>query len=144
MERKFARTIDALDDVFGFVSEFAVHNGLGDSVAFKLDLAIEELFVNMVKYNPDSHSDILISISKGDDSLVLTLTDFDVEPFDVTAADAYDIGQPLESRPIGSLGIHLVKSIIDEISYEYKDRQSKITLIKNLGKTDVQDRSERG
>jgi hypothetical protein len=65
------------------------------------------------------------------------LTDVDAEPFDITQADEYDTRQPLKERPIGRLGIHLVRRMVDEINYEYKDRQSKITLIKDLGNANV-------
>jgi serine/threonine-protein kinase RsbW len=141
MERSFARTLDALEEVFDFISEFAARNGLQDALAFGLNLAIEELFVNMVKYNPGNRNDILIGISRSDDRLEISLTDFDVEPFDITKADEYDTSRPLAERPVGHLGIHLVKRIVDEISYEYGDRRSRIILIKNLGTADVQDRA---
>ena len=143
MEKKFQRRVDALEEVFGFISEFVARYLLDDSVAFRLNVAIEELFVNMVKHNLGSDSDILISMIKDGDRVIVSLTDFDVEAFDITKAGAYDTRQPLEKRPIGRLGIHLARSMIDEIRYEYKDRRSRITLIKNLGKTNVQDRPTR-
>jgi serine/threonine-protein kinase RsbW len=138
MERRFGRTMDALEEVFGFVSEFAARYSLGDDVVFQLKVAIEEVFVNMVRHNPGS-SDVLINLAREGDKLTVSLTDFDVEAFDITKAGEYDTRQPLDARPIGRLGIHLVKSMVDEIGYHYENRQSRITLIKNLGKTDVQD-----
>jgi serine/threonine-protein kinase RsbW len=143
MEKRFSRRIAAVEGIFAFVSGFAARNKVSESVAFKLNLAVEELFVNMVKYNPGNHNDILISLSKDQDRLIVTLTDFDVEPFDVTKADEYDSSEPLDRRPVGQLGIHLVKSMIDELRYDYKDRQSRITLVKDLGKANVQDRPAR-
>lgn len=137
MERRFNRRIDEVGAIPGFVSEFAAKNEIPDSLAFKLNLAIEELFVNTVKYNPQNHNDVLISLSKDADRLTIILTDSDVEPFDITEAEEYDTSRPLEMRRVGGLGIHLVRNIADEISYEYKDRQSKITVIKNLGKANV-------
>ena len=130
--------MDALEDVFAFLSAFAAKNAIGVTLVSKLQLAIEELFVNMVKHNPEAHSDILISLSRGGDRLIASLTDFDVDPFDITKAAEYDSSGPLETRPIGKLGIHLVKHIADKISYEYENRQSKITLIKDLRKANVQ------
>lgn len=137
MERRFTRRIDSLDKIAAVVSEFAAQNGVSDSVAFKLNLAIEELFVNTVKYNPQNRNDILITLSKDADRLIVSMTDFDVEPFDITKADEYDNSQPLERRRIGGLGIHLVRHIADHLSYEYKNRQSRVTLIKDLGKANV-------
>jgi serine/threonine-protein kinase RsbW len=137
MEKRFSRTTDALDDIFAFISEFGAQNEASESLLFKLNLAIEELFVNMVRHNAGSSSDILIGLERAGDRLIVSLTDSDVEPFDITEADEYDSNQPLSERPIGRLGIHLVKRMVDKIDYEYRDRQSKITLIKHLGKANV-------
>ncbi len=137
MERRFRRTVDALEEVFGFISEFAAGYRLGEDVVFRIKIAIEEVFVNMVRHNKGS-DDILVNLTREGNKLIVSLTDFDVEAFDITRADEYDTRQPLDRRPIGRLGIHLVRNMVDEISYQYEDRQSRITLIKNLGKTDVQ------
>lgn len=126
-----------MEEIHAVISEFAARNGISDSLAFKLDLAVEELFVNTVRYNPLSSHDILINLSKDEDRLVVSLIDFDVEPFDITKVTPYDNTQPLEKRTPGGLGIHLVRSIADEISYEYRNRESRITLIKDLGKANV-------
>jgi len=138
MERRFPRTVGTLEEVFALVSEFASAEGLGGDVAFKIKLAIEEVFVNMIRHGT-GESDILIRLGRDGNRLAVTLTDFDVEAFDPTKAEAYDTGQPLERRPIGRLGIHLVRKMVDDMIYRYEDRQSSVTLIKDLGKTDVQD-----
>jgi serine/threonine-protein kinase RsbW len=142
-ERRFNRRLDAAEDISVFVSDFTARHDVSDSVAFKLNLAVEELFVNMVKYNPQNRNDILIGLAKGADRLVVSMTDFGVEPFDITKADEYDTTRPLEKRPIGGLGIHLARSMVDEIAYRYENGQSRITLIKHLGKANVQDRPTR-
>jgi serine/threonine-protein kinase RsbW len=111
---------------------------LGGDVVFRIKLAIEEIFVNMVKHGTGTE-DILVSIERDGDNLTVSLTDFDVEPFDITKVEGYDVGQPLQGRPIGRLGIHLVRKVADEVIYNYENRQSRVTLIKNLEKTDVQD-----
>jgi len=138
MERRFRRTVDALEEVFGLVSEFVARYRLGEDVVFQLEVAIEEVFVNMVRHNSGS-SEILVSLARAGDKIMTSLTDFDVESFDITKADAYDPQQPLAERPVGRLGIHLVRNMVDDIIYTYENRQSSITLIKHLGKTDVQD-----
>ena len=129
MERRFRRTVDALEEVFDFVSGFAAGYRLREDVVFQIKLAIEEVFVNMVRHNVGSN-DILVSLIREGNKLIVSLTDFDVEAFDITKADKYDTRQPLDRRPVGRLGIHLVRNMVD--------RQSTIVLIKDLGKTDVQ------
>jgi len=137
MEKRFKRRMDALDDIFTFISEFGAENGVSEGHIFKLSLAIEELFVNMVRHNTGGGNEILIGLEKAGESLTVSLTDSDVEPFDITEADEYDTGRPLSERPIGRLGVHLVKRMVDKIYYEYKDKQSKITLVKDLGNANV-------
>ena len=55
-----------------------------------------------------------------------------MDPFDITETAEVDTKQSLEERRVGGLGIHLVNEMMDKIEYEYKDRQSKIILIKHL------------
>lgn len=134
MKKKFHRNFDSLKEVFKFTADFINQNQLPEDIAFSLNLSIEELFTNMVKYHPDSANDILISLNKHSGKLKITLTDFDVEPFDITQTKAIDQKQSLEDRRIGGLGLYFVMKMMDTVTYEYKDRQSKITLIKNLRK----------
>ena len=132
MEKRFRRDIRSLDEIFGFLDEFKKRSRLVGSTVLDLELMVEELFTNMVKYCSENPNDILIRIQRRGKKLILVLNDFDVEPFDITKVDEVDIKQCLEERKVGGLGIHLVKCIADEIDYEYCDRTSTITVVKNL------------
>ncbi|RMF65990.1 MAG: ATP-binding protein [Calditrichaeota bacterium] len=134
MQRTFGRNIDALENIFAFNSEFAKRNGIGKATLGFIDFVTEELFTNMVKYNPGNTNEILIQLRRDGDKVVVTLTDFDVEPFDVTQKRDVNVRQALAQRKVGGLGLHLVQQMADEIKYEYKDRTSKITLTKRLEK----------
>ena len=63
----------------------------------------------------------------------VTLTDYDVEPFDVTQAPDVDIDLPIEQRKPGGLGLHLIRRLVDSIEYRYspQQRESRITFRKN-------------
>lgn len=132
MQRRFPRSLDSLEKIFDFVEAFFQTQSIDESHSLAVNLIIEELFTNMIKYSKESTEDVSIELDTGKEGLVITLTDFDVEPFDITQTKEVDIDRPLEERTPGGLGIHLVKKMTDSISYEYKDRQSKITLIKRL------------
>ena len=137
MQRFFPRRVDSLEEIFDFVAGFFETKSIDESHSLAVNLIIEELFTNMIKYSQESTRDISIEMDTREDGLVICLTDFDVEPFDITQTEEVDINRPLEERTPGGLGIHLVKKMTDSISYEYKDRQSKITLIKRLEKNGI-------
>ncbi|MCZ6765593.1 MAG: ATP-binding protein [bacterium] len=132
MEQTFTRNIDALDQIFAFTGRFVEDERLNENVAYSIDLAVEELFTNMVKYNTGTSKNIAILIDREKDEVVLQLMDFDVEPFDPTSPEDIDTDLPLEARKPGGLGLHLVKSVVDKITYEYKDRTMKVTVSKSL------------
>ena len=132
MDKKFKRDLSSLDDIFKFIDEFSLKTGLDESVVFTINLVVEELFTNMVKYSSENINEILLQLKKDENDLIIHLTDFDVDPFDINKIAEVDTKQSLEERRVGGLGIHLVKQMMDKIEYEYKDRQSKIILIKHL------------
>ncbi len=134
MDKKFKRDLNSLDGIFKFIKKFSAKTGLDESVVFTINLVVEELFTNIVKYTSENSNEILLQLKKNEDDLIIHLTDFDVDPFDITKTAEVDTKQSLEERRVGGLGIHLVKQMIDKIEYEYKDRQSKIILIKHLEK----------
>ncbi len=134
MDKKFKRDLNSLDGIFKFINEFSAKTGVDEAVVFTISLVVEELFTNIVKYTSENSNEILLQLKKNEDDLIIHLTDFDVDPFDITKTAEVDTKQSLEERRVGGLGIHLVKQMIDKIEYEYKDRQSKIILIKHLEK----------
>jgi serine/threonine-protein kinase RsbW len=134
MEQRFSREISSLEQIFEFANRFAASNSLDESVSYVINFVIEEMFTNMVKYQPNNKNDILIGLLKEGNTVTITLTDFDVEPFDPTKLEEVDVRQALQERKVGGLGIHLVKKMVDTVEYEYKDRQGRITLTKRLEK----------
>ena len=132
MDRTFGRSIDSLGEIFSFLKEAKEAFELDDRASFSVNMSIEELFTNMIKYGTGGDSAIEIGIKRDDSVLTVHLLDVDSEPFDLTDLDSVDISAPLEERRPGGLGIHLVKCFMDEVSYEYKNRVTRIRLVKNL------------
>lgn len=131
-EKAFKRDFGSLEQIFAFIKQALSGEGLDEGIHFSIDLAVEELFTNMVKYNTGSGSEITISIAKENGALVLELIDDDVEPFDPAGAVEASVEDALEDRRIGGLGLRLVRSVVDKITYEYKDRQMRISVFKRL------------
>ncbi len=133
MQKTFPRSIDALGDVYAFTENVMAGAGIGDAVRFPVHLAMEELFTNMVKYCPDNANDIRLVVDARDGGVAVTLIDFDVDEFDVTAERNVDTAMPLDGRVPGGLGLHLVQQMVDSLEYEYDDRQSTIRFTKESG-----------
>lgn len=132
MEQHFGRKIEELGPIVAFLDDAALTLALDPGNTFVLHMVVEELYTNMVKYNGQGADDILIGVNIENETLVIQLIDFDSKPFDYSDRDEVDINAPLNERKPGGLGIHLVKRFMDEVSYQYKDRKTHITLVKNL------------
>jgi len=132
MRKNFERTLSSLEEVFLFLDDFAADNKLDPATLFNLRLVVEELFTNIIKYSTHSRKKIIIDISLSEAVLVLQLFDKNGQPFDPDRSPTYDIQQSLEERPIGKLGLHLVKNLVDDIRCDYKNGQSTITVTKKL------------
>lgn len=131
-KKAFRKRLDALESIFDFIHAFLKNNHIDEKFCFPIDLAVEELFTNMIKYNSESQQDIILSLHHHGKRLVMSITDHDVEAFDITKAGDVDTSKVLADRKVGGLGLHLARKMVDEVSYEYSDRRSKIILTKNL------------
>jgi anti-sigma regulatory factor (Ser/Thr protein kinase) len=132
MERSFKRITGSLDGIFAFLEEFADANGLDDETRYMMNLVVEELFTNMVKYSPNGAGEIPIRLTFDAGRLEMRFVDRDVEQFDITQARKVNTDLPLKDRKPGGLGLHLIKQMVDEITYEYRDRSSVITIVKKV------------
>jgi anti-sigma regulatory factor (Ser/Thr protein kinase) len=137
MEKKFARSFDEIKEIVAFAAQVFAQEGIDPSLRYIVDLAVEELFVNMVTYNTESTQDILLELHAIDNGVEVSLTDFDVERFDPTKVPDVDVDAPLEERNVGGLGLYLVLKMVDSIHYEYINRESKITFRKKVEQTDA-------
>jgi len=91
---------------------------VGDEVRFNFRLILEEVATNVIKYAyPDAGPHrILLAVRPEADGAVLEVSD-DGREFDPLGAPPPDLGLPIEDRPVGGLGIHLVRKIAREVRY---------------------------
>ena len=134
MKTAVARDMSALPDVMRLIEQFFADTGVDESVRFPIELAVEEVFTNMVRHNSAGKSQIEVALGVRDGDIVVTLTDFDAPPFNPTTdAPPVDASAPLSERTAGGLGIHLVKKMMDRIEYSHHNRTGTITLRKRMG-----------
>jgi anti-sigma regulatory factor (Ser/Thr protein kinase) len=107
--------------------------GIPASMEFSLNLALEEAFTNVVNYAFDDGKEhkIELGFKKQEGNLVITITD-DGQPYDPTQTPEPDTGLDVRKRPIGGLGIFLVKKFMDKVEYRRIDNKNQLILTKNL------------
>jgi anti-sigma regulatory factor (Ser/Thr protein kinase) len=132
MQKKYSRSFDQIQEIVADTERFFAANQIDESLRMKVDLSLEELFVNMVNYNTETDKDILIEMRAINGGIEVSLTDFDVERFDPTLTPDVDIDAPLAARSPGGLGLYLVLKMADSINYQYHGRKSKITFTNSV------------
>lgn len=132
MERSFKRALTALDEVFGFMDEALTAFEVDATSAYAVNFAVEEFFTNMVKYAPEGDDSVSISVERQANQLTVRMVDTGVQPFDVTNAQAPNLSSSLEDRPVGGLGIHISRELLDSVTYDFGKGQSTITFVKTL------------
>jgi anti-sigma regulatory factor (Ser/Thr protein kinase) len=130
--KTFPRSLDALADIFGFIEAFFTETAIPDEALNSVFFVVEELFTNQVKYSRGHSDGILLEMRRNPDRLIVSLTDFDTERFDVREAPDAPTDLPLEQRRPGGLGIHLLKRMVDGLEYEYVERRGTTTFTKLL------------
>lgn len=107
--------------------------GLPDELNMTINLALEEAVSNVMLYAyPEGKSGAVeITAEKAKKQVVFTIEDSG-KAFDPTLQKEPDLTLSAEERPIGGLGIHLVRQIMDDIRYERKDNKNILTLTKRI------------
>ena len=118
--------------MFEFVSEFLTARGLPLSNAFPLELTLEELFTNVLKYGKGGDDEVAVRLGLDGNRIVLSFVEFHVEPFDITKIPEPDLTAPAHQRRAGGMGIHLVKKFADRVTYEHEGGVSVTTITKSV------------
>lgn len=116
-----------------FMDKVSALANLNKSTEMALNLALEEAVSNVILYAYPPGADGLVDIDAiiGADALTFILTDSG-KAFDPTAAPEADTTLSVEERPIGGLGIFLVRNIMDDVHYERTDGKNIFTMIKKI------------
>lgn len=116
-----------------FVEELGAELELAPDLVMNINLALEEAVVNVIMYAypSEQHRSIMLKVGYSGQQLMFLLTD-EGRSFDPTQAGQPDIDLPLEERPIGGLGIFLIRQIMNEVSYQRIGEMNQLTMKKIL------------
>lgn len=116
------------------VAAFAASHALSEEILWMANLALDEIAANVIRYaypeNERHHFHVRLALEQG--SLVLEVED-EGQAFNPLDRPAPDVDMPIEDRPIGGLGIYLVKQVMDEVTYQRHDGKNLLVMKKRVG-----------
>lgn len=127
-------TLDNLDTVTGFIEETLSEAGCPMKLLMKILVSFEEVYVNVANYaygdgQGDCNVSLEIHTDEGGGNVKLTVKDKGI-PFNPLEREEPDITLSAEDRPIGGLGIFMVKKSMDKVEYEYLSGENILTMEK--------------
>jgi anti-sigma regulatory factor (Ser/Thr protein kinase) len=113
--------------------QFGEAHGLSPDDVFAINLVLDEVVLNVIEYGYDDAAEhqihLLLSVNAG----VLTIqVDDDARAFNPLDLPPPNLDLPIEERPIGGLGVHLVKSTMDTVAYRRDGNRNVLTMTKKL------------
>ena len=127
-------TPENVDRAIEMVDEVLEEYGCGKSTQMEINVAVDELFSNIAHYAYDpgtGYATVQVDIIQEPLTAKITFVDSG-KPYDPLAKADPDITQSIEERPIGGMGIMIVKKSMDAVDYEYKDGKNILTIKKRI------------
>ena len=127
-------TPENVDKVIEFVNAQLEEYDCGLNQQMMIDVAVDELFANIANYayNPKTgYATVRVNVVKDPLSVEITFID-NGKQYDPLAKEDPDTTLSIEKRPIGGLGIFIVKKSMDSVDYEYKNGKNILTIKKKI------------
>lgn len=125
-------TQEALFDLMSCISSASHDAGLSASTCYRVDLVVEEMVSNIIKYGaPDAPADahhVHLRITEQPASIRIDIID-DTHPFNPLEQEAPSTEQPLDDRAIGGLGIHMVREISEKMLYHRYENMNTLSVV---------------
>lgn len=123
---------EKLEEALRFVVDNLERDECGMKAQMQIEVAVEELFVNIASYAyPPGSGSVTIEYSCENGVAEITLTDSGT-PYDPLAKEDPDITLSVQERPIGGLGILMVKKTMDDMSYRSENGCNILTIKKQI------------
>lgn len=135
VEKEFIAKIDELPNIISFIETELEKFEFSFKIITQFNLVVEELFVNVASYaykdKENGKCKITIDYDKDKQEVKLSMEDNGIK-FNPLEKEDPDTTLSVEDRPIGGLGILLVKKNMDNIEYKYEDNKNILILSKNV------------
>jgi serine/threonine-protein kinase RsbW len=121
--REFSGSLAEIAAAARWVDQRASEQTLPPDKVYALRVCVEEILTNILRHGGTASPKINLTVTVSPDRIVLVIED-DAEPFDVSASTPRRVGQPLEKAQPGGLGIQLIHSFADRLSYSRADEKN--------------------
>ncbi len=125
-----------LDDMRQFAAQAAKDAGMDDTEVYAVELAVDEACSNIIEhaYGVENGGDIECTCAAANDRLTLILRDHG-KPFDPSGVAEPNLSSGLEKRPLGGLGVYLMRQLMDEVRFEsLGEAGNLLTIVKYKGR----------
>lgn len=123
--RTFAGSIPEVVDATRWIESIASEQTLPKDTVFALQVCAEELLVNIVRHGGNAAPNIDLQLRRFPKRIELVVED-DGKPFDVASSSHHGIDRPLAEVTPGGLGVHLIHTFADRLTYERKGAINRV------------------
>ena len=126
-----------LPELVAAVEELGERDGWPGELTFRISLVIDELAQNVVDYSyEDQPGDVEVEVTSEPEAIIIEIID-QGRPFDpLTEAPEPDLTSPIEDRPIGGLGVHFTKTLMDDVKYCRDSGKNRLKIVTRRGRAD--------
>ena len=126
--------LSSLPGVLAYITDALQALGLSPKAVQEMELAVDEAVTNIVLHGyAGTEGWVRLSCELADEGAgVVVVIEDTAPPFDPTAAPSPDLEGDADERPIGGLGVHFIRTMTDEMTYECRDGINVLKLLKNV------------
>ena len=122
-----------IDTVRKLFDDYSKENKLTEKTSHDIQMALDELLTNIVSYGYEDTDEHWIDVHFGIDDSALTVEIIDdSKPYNILERDDPDLSLSVEDKPIGGLGVFLIKKLMSSVDYYTKEGENHLVMTKEL------------
>ena len=129
LKLKIEGKLENLSLIGEFIGDSMREFGLDNRKIFNVQMAVDEACTNIIEYGYANEEGMIdIACQRRGEEIVVVIKD-EGKPFDPTSVQPPDLNASLEERKTGGLGIYFMKTLMDEVRYEFKEGKNVLTMV---------------